>query len=441
MKKKRARVIALLVALASMPEFSPSHAEENPQVYFVEDIECRGNTRTSCDYIRRKLQLAVYSNVSGESVQSARLRLSALPIFESVRLYFEKGSSRGRMLLVVEVVEASPIATELTAETNYRSIELPKPFDQSDPEFWSHSLSGRIANQNLFGRQKIVDAGILVSRAQSDNGDFQHSVGRAYAARIGYIDPAFAGIDRLFLSAGFSYSYARSDTEWRSPAYEVDSEATTRGKIAGVTLGYKFWDYAYVSAGYSYQESKLEFSWRSSSPSFPPSIAGVNSSELDSWRLAVGWDAEDDAYFPTQGSRFSAAVTYTDDMESLAQPRWNVAYKQTWSNRGRSIWSVNVGGEPIAPGDRLRPLASTLVSGLGLTYARNISSSERVGGIARGRWYVQASTGPVQLQRDGKVGGHPTFATIRIGIRLDTKVLGVVDLYATGSQEWPRLAN
>ncbi len=56
----------------------------------IEELECRGNTSTSCAYILSYLYLSAGSDVDEEEIRNARFRLSALPNFSSVRIFLEK---------------------------------------------------------------------------------------------------------------------------------------------------------------------------------------------------------------------------------------------------------------------------------------------------------------------------------------------------------------
>ena len=65
--------------------------------------------------------------------------------------------------------------------------------------------------------------------------------------------------------------------------------------------------------------------------------------------------------------------------------------------------------------------------GTSLTYARSIEASDRFGGIRRGRWYI----GPGVT-----VVNHSTLELgMKAGVRLDTRYLGIVNLYVIGSRQ------
>jgi outer membrane protein assembly factor BamA len=102
----------------------------------IEELECRGNTSTSCAYILSYLYLSAGSEVDEEEIRNAKFRLSALPNFTSVRLFLEKGSARGKAKLIVEVVEADPLFSEALAGLANNRYSV---------------LALRIGHQNLLG--------------------------------------------------------------------------------------------------------------------------------------------------------------------------------------------------------------------------------------------------------------------------------------------------
>jgi hypothetical protein len=64
--------------------------------------------------------------------------------------------------------------------------------------------------------------------------------------------------------------------------------------------------------------------------------------------------------------------------------------------------------------------------GTSVTYARPLGASDHLGGIRRGRWYI----GPGVT-----VVNHASFEVgMKAGIRLDTRFLGIVNLYVIGSR-------
>src|SRR4029077_20489296 len=106
--------LALLVALtwASFPGLAADRGNHSPLI--VEDIQCRGNATTSCRFIRGYLYLHAGQALDETEIRDATLRLAWLQNFRSVDIHLEKGSEKGRVIVVIEVVEASSITEALS---------------------------------------------------------------------------------------------------------------------------------------------------------------------------------------------------------------------------------------------------------------------------------------------------------------------------------------
>ena len=81
--------IALLMALA--PAYCPAQAIEIPKL-IAQDVQCRGNHRISCNFIRSQVHVKQGDVLNEEEIVNAELRLSSLRNFESVSVHLEKGS-------------------------------------------------------------------------------------------------------------------------------------------------------------------------------------------------------------------------------------------------------------------------------------------------------------------------------------------------------------
>lgn len=79
----------------------------------VEDIRCKGNASTKCSFILGFLHLSAGDPLNEEEIQNAKLRLSSLPDFVSVQIYLDKGSAKGRAIVVIEVVETDRVENEI----------------------------------------------------------------------------------------------------------------------------------------------------------------------------------------------------------------------------------------------------------------------------------------------------------------------------------------
>ena len=105
----------------------------------------------------------------------------------------------------------------------------------------------------------------------------------------------------------------------------------------------------------------------------------------------------------------------------------------------RSVISVDVGGDPAVIADRIRPLESNYDSAtLVLRYSYLFARGDTLAKQHRRTWYAQLGTGPVELRKGGRIGGHPDLAVVTAGLRFETKWIGMVDLYVSAGRSWPR---
>ncbi|MCK6547801.1 BamA/TamA family outer membrane protein [Myxococcota bacterium] len=76
---------------------------------FVEAIEVIGNAKTERAVIMRRLLVGVGDLIDESKIEQSRLRLLNTGYFKSVEFSLRRGSERGRVLLVVEVVERNTV--------------------------------------------------------------------------------------------------------------------------------------------------------------------------------------------------------------------------------------------------------------------------------------------------------------------------------------------
>jgi len=361
----------------------------------IEELTCRGNAVTSCDFILGHVYLAPGDLVDEEELGNARLRLASLPSFHSVDIYLEKGAARGRVRVIIEVSEADPFAREWLAGTSYRIDDL------------SQLLAGRLTHQNLFGTGKLLD--VLVVTAAPLDGRLREQ----YSARAQFVDPHWLGSKRTFLVAGMSGG--RTDVE-SLEGYR------TRLENFGVDLavGRRIFDFSYVGLSARYNPLiDVELTWLAPDGN-RTRVSGSHYNYLFS--LNYGWNSEDDPYFPTRGSRAQlhwSWVSTADDMLTEG------GFRKTWSTEGNTFWSVQVAD---SPGSEYRPRIDEQFEFMG-GFARLIAGSTG-GELRRGRWYVEAGYNP---RGHSPRGERQREFGLKAGVRLETRSFGMVDLYVIGS--------
>jgi outer membrane protein assembly factor BamA len=389
-------VFACLMVMAFGPACRLARGDEQDTKLIVQDIQCRGNVSTSCKFIRGHLYLQVGGLLDEDIVKDAKLRLSALPNFRSVDIYLEKGSAKGRVVVVIEVAEANSFTMALVLGTSFRR--------NTDIQ----TFAARFSDHNLFGAGKVLDL-LLVGDAA-----VTRSVARGYATRLGYLDPQLFGSNRYFLATGLFYS--------RSAYNFPDSGYLNNGSAgADVSLGRRFGSFSYATVGYRSVFSGYRFFSNSSQKiqylAFDGNLTTLTDSAKSVLLFTYGRNSEDDSSFPTRGWMFHLY----DNWDPSGQGHFAGAEaRATWRGGSNSFWTVQT--RPF--NDFRAPFDDDL--GTSLTYARSIEASDYLGGIRRGRWYI----GPGVT-----VVNHATFEVgMKAGIRLDTRHCGIVNLYVIGSR-------
>ncbi len=364
----------------------------------VEDLQCRGNTATTCDFILGYLYLERGDALDEAEVRNAQLRLATLRMFKSVNIYLEKGSARGKAIVIVEVAEANQLATEWLVGASYRLGAF------------RSVTAGRLTNQNLFGAGKFADLSLIT--VQPLNGPSEE----AYVAALRYADPHLFGSRRYFGIVTASY---------------VDAEVGTRdGNFGentmlrfGATLGRRLWDFSYLSIGYGYRARLEQRTGRWQKDGTFELKENRNRHAVD---VLYGWNSEDDIYFPTQGSSFQTGFGWnsgTDDPDN----EFHLQFRKTWPLVGGFV-SVKLGGDP-SPEYRQTFSESQFLS---VAYARALPPSDF---IQRGRWYVEAGNSHAGYREGGQLINE---LGLKVGIRLETSTLGLIDLYVLGSWDEDR---
>jgi outer membrane protein assembly factor BamA len=386
--------IAVLVVLAALR--CPAWGAEHTSALKVDDIVCRGNLTTSCKFIRGHLFLRAGQSLDENEIGNATLRLSWLPNFRSVAIHLEKGAERGRVIVVIEVVEADPIATAFSAGLSFRSGSQ------------TGTVSGRIGDHNLFGTGKSLD--LILAGEQPIAG----LTARESLARLEYTDPQLFGSSRNFLFAGAfhldsAYRYANGDS-FRSEVSGFD-----------LSVGQSFGRFSYFTIGYEHLPQSSFFSaTRHANGNF--------STHYDTPRnvllLGYGWNSQDDPSFPTRGTRLSL---YNVVGESLGDPFFGGSeFRATWGVGARSFLTLGLRIEPVRQ-DRASIEGDALMS---LSFSRDLPLDGLFAGVRRGRWYFEPGITPSDYSDDGH---RLTEVGAKLGVRLQTRSFGLVNLYIIGT--------
>jgi outer membrane protein assembly factor BamA len=367
----------------------------------VQDVSCTGNEHTSCEFIRDHLYLKSGQPLDEEEIRNAELRLSSLRNFRSVKIRLEKGLERGAVIVVIEVEEASPIATEWLLGASSRS------------ESQRGVFAGRIAHQNLFGKGKIADLSVVALVPFA--GETQNE---AYDVTLRYADPQLFDSSRWFAIAGAS---------WRKRSYHDiygNFGALDAGQLE-FTVGRRIADFSYFTYTVVFRPDNNWLAGRyRSDGSFV--ITRPESFSKRASRLVYGWSTEDDLHFPTQGSTLQ--ITAGGDYEpSSPIGRSHLQFRKTWS-ASDAYWTLKVGGDP-SPEYRTSFGEDQLMS---MSYARPVKAGDE---IQRGRWYIEPGFALKGYTSSGK---YFYDYGLKVGFRADTKTFGLIDLYLLGTKEATR---
>lgn len=375
-----------VLTLALIPMCCPAAASQSAPLT-VEDLRCKGNESTSCRFILGYLYLSAGDRVNEEEIRNAQLRLSWLRIFESVDIYLEKGSRKGNAVVVVEVQEASPITKELSLGTESRLSSV------------SQALYANVIDYNLLGTGKIL--GVQVQDRIPIAGPTQ----RENALRLSYIDPQLFDSKRYFLTAGLT----QTDLHYE---YQNGDLFDARLFGADVSIGRRVADFSYFTAGFQYRPSvDVLTRLRQANGGFDTTIESSHAAVL----LGYGWNSSD-PFFPSQGSQLRINLA-----KGLGDAHTDVAYyfRKTWRLGEDGFWTITVQNP----------------ANIALGYEHQTHRFDGFAEVRQARWYVQTGT---------LKGGYTASGAkiqeleLRIGLRLDIKRLGILDLYAYGSSDWQK---
>jgi outer membrane protein assembly factor BamA len=382
-------VSACLLALMFAPLFCAAGPKEGSGL-IVEDIRCKGNVVSSCPFIRGYLHLAPGDRLNEGEIQNAKLRLASLPDFISADIHLAKGSQKGKVLVILEVLEADRVENEFTTGTSSRLSS------------YSQTIEGRIADHDVFGTRNTLNLdveGIVPLGGLTRDGIY---------SRLQFVDPKLFDASRYFLIAGVAYQNSRTDYP------NGDFDKTDQLGI-DISVGRRVFDYSYVTLGYLHRaisDSVSQYRGRSgvfSTDTNPNSDKGLS--------FGYGWDSEDDPYFPTRGSRLSS---------SFGSSWASVRFRKTWSSGTDAAWTVQFGG---TPGTQYR---NSLIESqdFSIAYGHAIAAGDAFGGIRQGRWYIEPG---LSYYGTSATGRDLAEWGLKAGIRLDTKTFGVIELYLMAS--------
>ena len=399
----------LLFLLALCPVLCRAVETDALATPIVEDVQCSGNLATPCELIRRQSGIVAGKELDDTQVQDARLRLEGLTRFRSVQIHLIKGSYKHWVVVVIEVVEASPLATAYAAGA---LLQFPQHGGQTGV------AAGRITDYDLFGTGKSLDLAVVAAWPTSSGGTEE------YAARLEYRDPRLFGSRMFFFTAGafysqssFNFAYFTDDITHVS----LDERANGNGDGVDFSFGMHLDSYSYVTAGYRY----LVHSYNSGNDFLLSDgiYTTLNSSPGDVMLFTVGRNTEDDPSFPTHGWLLHAYDILNPSSRSDAA---GVLVRGTWRAGDDGYWTFQA-----RPFDNYRSLFDDDL-GVSISYSHSLFSSAGAGS-RRARWYI----GPGATNLGHIYGVHYIEFGAKAGVRLETKYFGTVNFYVIATYSRP----
>jgi outer membrane protein assembly factor BamA len=383
-------------------------AESDPQITpIVEGVQCNGNLATPCELIRRQSGIVVGKELDDIQVENARLRLEGLTRFRSVRIHLAKGSQKHWVIVVIDVIEASPLSTAYAAGA---LLQFPERAGQTGV------LAARVTDYDLFGTGKSLDLALVAARPVGGGGDNDGGGDNEYAVRLEYRDPRLLGSHAFFFTAGAFYSQSSFYlTNFANPVYGFASGPSAGASGSGVdfSVGMHLGEYSYVTAGYRYVVSS-----NGSGDDFLLSdgiFTTLNSTPGNVMLFTVGRNTEDDPSFPTHGWLLHAYDIWNP---TAGGDKGGALIRGTWRAGDDAYWTFQT-----RPFDNYRSLFDDDL-GISLTYSRSLFSNSEAG-ARRARWYV----GPGATNLGHVYGEHFFEIGAKAGVRLETKYFGTVNFY------------
>ena len=245
---------------------------EKGPLYFVRNVDVRGNTRTIDSVIRREIRLVEGQLYSARALQVSSFRIRRLGFFEDVAFEPNTTEDPSQLDLDVNVVERPT-----------GSFSFGAGFSSADNFIFTASL----AQTNLFGR----GYGANIS---ADIG------GNSSRYFISLTDP-------YFLGSTFSFSATAFLTQVRFDDFEQDQQGIELGIGHPLTID----NSASIFLNYSFSQRRVEQTNNLDSLSSPV-IRQVLQGEQSTSRigLSVGVDTRNDRFAPTKGYVARAGVEY-----------------------------------------------------------------------------------------------------------------------------------
>jgi outer membrane protein insertion porin family len=331
---------------------------------YVRRMNVSGNSKTRDEVIRREMRQIEGGWYSSEKINLSRSRIDKLGYFNEVN-----------------VETPSVTGTTDQVDVNFSVVEKPTGNILLGAGLGSGTgvtLSGSVAQQNIFGSGKYVAAQVNSSK-----------INTIYA--LSYTDPYFT-VDGI--SQGFDV-YSK----------EIDGTRASIGRYitktlgAGIRFGVPVSELDTISYGLAYEDT--EITTFADSPLFYQNYVNTFGSTNDAIIGTVGWirDGRDSLIYPTKGTMHRAFGEMGLPGASLEYYKINYQYQRYFPISRHYTLMIN-GEAGVGDG----------TNGLPLPFFKNFFA----GGVNSVRGYRNATLGPKDQNGDPQGGSHRLLGNVEL---------------------------
>lgn len=336
-------------------------------LYFVEKVLVRGNTKTKDMVIRRELRIRPGEKFDGEKIEKSKQRLENLNYFEEITYDTEPGSEPNRKDLVFRVKEKR--TGELSFGGGVSSIDRFVGFAE---------ISQR--NFDLLNWPRFTGGGQSLS----------------LSGRVGSISRNF--------DLNFTEPYLfNKPVSWSSDLYNTHQSSENvdfeEGRLgAGTTFSRQFRDIFRVGTGYNLERVKID----DLSDDAPPTVVKFSGTNwISKWRtLIFAIDKRDNIFNPTKGFLYTFNGDIAGGFLGGNQSYYTVqtSYTQYWTFFKKHLleWRTKVGSaQDFGQSDEVPIFDRFYAGGLGTVRGYNyrrvgpIESGDAIGGQTIGLMSVE----------------------------------------------------
>ena len=388
----------ILLLLAAVP-LSAQDAQ-----FFIERIEVRNHKRVSPDVIIAESRLREGRAYSEEELHDASTRLGRLPFLLSVDFALEKGSERGRHVLVLTVHETKPFFYLIDAVAYFDPQNGPLTADEDSRGATGENLA--LGFRWFVGRRGALHVGLSgVDR----NREFAHEYG---AFAVGYTQYDLFGT-RAFATLNLRYPIDASGDAALSPQLVVGVPLAANQTV---TLLYD----ELHTGGFDQRLVTARWSYNTTNEPFFPTRGSL---------VYVGPEAGWIDGTPRSGSQWRANHSNFIGLEGGAARYVELSERDSvWADL-RTEWARNEYRDPEIPGGRDQ---SSRYGSVGVGYSRSLwSREERANGDSRFEITARYSMSSRRLEEQSvvftgrdrevaQVGGawvrRSSWGTLRLGV-------------------------